>query len=40
MIYTVTLNPSIDYVVHIDRLVSGITNRTSGEEPGLGVTAN
>ena len=32
MIYTVTLNPSIDYVVHIDRLVSGITNRTSGEE--------
>lgn len=32
MIYTVTLNPSIDYVVHIDRLISGITNRTSGEE--------
>ncbi|MBO4848564.1 MAG: 1-phosphofructokinase [Clostridia bacterium] len=32
MIYTVTLNPSIDYVVHIDKLVSGITNRTSGEE--------
>lgn len=32
MIYTVTLNPSIDYVVHIDRLISGITNRTTGEE--------
>ena len=32
MIYTVTLNPSIDYVVHIDRLVNGITNRTTGEE--------
>lgn len=32
MIYTVTLNPSIDYVVHIDKLVSGITNRTSSEE--------
>lgn len=32
MIYTVTLNPSIDYVVHIDRLVSGITNRTKSEE--------
>ncbi|MBR3298325.1 MAG: 1-phosphofructokinase [Clostridia bacterium] len=32
MIYTVTLNPSIDYVVHLDRLVEGITNRTSGEE--------
>ncbi|MBO4879251.1 MAG: 1-phosphofructokinase [Clostridia bacterium] len=32
MIYTVTLNPSIDYVVHIDKLVNGITNRTTGEE--------
>ena len=32
MIYTVTLNPSIDYVVHLDRLVNGITNRTTGEE--------
>ena len=32
MIYTVTLNPSIDYVVHIDRLISGVTNRTSSEE--------
>ncbi len=32
MIYTVTLNPSIDYVVHLDKLVSGITNRTTGEE--------
>ena len=32
MIYTVTLNPSIDYVVHIDKLISGVTNRTSSEE--------
>ena len=32
MIYTVTLNPSIDYVVHIDKLVSGVTNRTISEE--------
>ncbi|MBQ5951462.1 MAG: 1-phosphofructokinase [Lachnospiraceae bacterium] len=32
MIYTVTLNPAIDYVVHIDRLVNGITNRTTSEE--------
>ena len=32
MIYTVTLNPSIDYVVHMDSLISGITNRTTGEE--------
>lgn len=32
MIYTVTLNPSIDYVVRLDKLTSGITNRTTGEE--------
>lgn len=32
MIYTVTLNPSIDYVVHLDKLINGITNRTTGEE--------
>lgn len=32
MIYTVTLNPSIDYIVRLDKLTSGITNRTTGEE--------
>ena len=32
MIYTVTLNPSIDYIVRLDKLVSGITNRTTSEE--------
>lgn len=32
MIYTVTLNPSIDYIVRLDKLTSGITNRTIGEE--------
>ena len=32
MIYTVTLNPSIDYIVHLDSFKSGITNRTTGEE--------
>ena len=32
MIYTVTLNPSIDYVVRLDSLVTGITNRTTSEE--------
>lgn len=32
MIYTVTLNPSIDYVVRLEKLVSGITNRTTTEE--------
>ncbi len=32
MIYTVTLNPSIDYVVRLDELKTGITNRTNSEE--------
>ncbi len=32
MIYTLTLNPSIDYVVRIDKLINGITNRTNSEE--------
>lgn len=36
MIYTLTLNPSIDYVVHLDRFISGITNRTIGEEYYIG----
>lgn len=32
MIYTVTLNPSIDYVVRLSNLKTGITNRTDSEE--------
>jgi len=36
MIYTLTLNPSIDYVVHLDKFVSGITNRTNSEEYYIG----
>lgn len=32
MIYTVTLNPSIDYIVRLDTLKTGITNRTTSEE--------
>ena len=36
MIYTLTLNPSIDYVGHLDDFVSGITNRTTGEEYYIG----
>ena len=36
MIYTLTLNPSIDYVVRLDEFVSGITNRTTGEEYYIG----
>lgn len=32
MIYTVTFSPAIDYVVHMDDLKLGATNRTSTEE--------
>lgn len=32
MIYTVTLNPSIDYVVRLNGFKTGITNRTESEE--------
>ena len=32
MVYTVTLNPSIDYVLKLDSLKLGITNRTNSEE--------
>lgn len=36
MIYTITLNPSIDYIVHLDSFINGITNRTTGEEYYIG----
>ena len=36
MIYTVTFNPAIDYVVRTAALVSGQTNRSSGEEMYFG----
>lgn len=36
MIYTVTLNPSIDYIVHLDDFTRGITNRTTREEYYIG----
>ena len=32
MIYTITISPAIDYVVHLDEFRSGMTNRSSGEE--------
>ena len=32
MVYTVTLNPSLDYVVHLERLEKGALNRTQAEE--------
>ena len=31
MIYTITLNPSLDYIVHISQLQQGETNRSSNE---------
>ncbi len=36
MIYTVTLNPSIDYVVKMKSFKKGITNRTLGESYHIG----
>ena len=36
MIYTLTLNPSIDYIVRLKEFVSGITNRTVSEEYYIG----
>lgn len=32
MVYTVTFNPAIDYVVHLDELKTGKVNRTSSEQ--------
>ncbi len=32
MIYTVTFNPAIDYVVRMDKIIPGAVNRTRGEE--------
>ena len=44
MIYTVTFNPAVDYVMHIDELHAGATNRSAGEEiyfggKGINVSA-
>ena len=43
MIYTVTLNPSIDYVIKVDNLTKGKVNRVSEEHvypggKGINVT--
>lgn len=32
MIYTVTFNPAIDYVIHTDAIKNGVTNRSFSEE--------
>ena len=31
MIYTVTFNPSLDYIVSVENFQLGLTNRTSSE---------
>ena len=36
MVYTVTFNPAIDYVVHTDELKVGMTNRSRSEEMYVG----
>lgn len=36
MVYTVTFNPAIDYVVRIDELVIGMTNRSKSEDMYIG----
>lgn len=36
MIYTVTFNPAIDYVVHVPHMTPGTVNRTDGEEVQFG----
>lgn len=36
MVYTVTFNPAIDYVVHIDSVKAGATNRSKSEEWYIG----
>lgn len=36
MIYTVTFNPAIDYVVRMDRFNKGEVNRTQSEEIQFG----
>ena len=36
MIYTVTFNPALDYVVRMDRFRAGEVNRTASEELQLG----
>lgn len=36
MIYTVTFNPAVDYVVHLDGLTVGMTNRSKYEQMYIG----
>lgn len=36
LIYTVTLNPSLDYVMNVDKFIEGVTNRSKKEEIYIG----
>ena len=36
MVYTLTMNPSVDYVVRLDKLKEGLTNRSLSEEYYIG----
>lgn len=36
MVYTVTFNPAIDYVVHMEKITLGATNRSQSEEMYFG----
>lgn len=36
MIYTVTLNPSIDYIIHVDKFIEGGLNRSQKEYSNVG----
>ncbi len=36
MVYTVTFNPAVDYVIHTDGIIDGSTNRTKREEVYIG----
>jgi len=36
MIYTITFNPALDYIVHVEDIKTGIVNRTQSEEIKFG----
>lgn len=36
MIYTITFNPAVDYIIHIDKIRTGAVNRTKSEEIHFG----
>lgn len=40
MIYTVTFNPSLDYIVDVTDFKTGVVNRTTGEKILQGARAS